>query len=373
MQHKDRPSDPHDEDSPDETLDETLDVHWVSSPTRRARLESAIRYNDEQHYDAEQIKQVQRVVGAEPDGTWSLSTVDAVSIWQRQHQLGADGKVGPQTLAALERAASVRPEDRPRIATVGAWTGQTSFPRIAKDVQFCVDHRIDRLDVVVNDFATQRGPAPFDTYRQSKIVELCQAARDSGLEVHLMSWIMPHADFIEQAAQQLIPLCEQTGASSLQWDAEEPWTKAVDALPYEEAADRIARAFIELPCPMGVNGIGFTPANRFRPLAEICDYLLPQCYATSGSRARPQTVVSLCVDRWRERFGQGKRFVIGLAAYRQEGIEGLTVPEAMNSSLDNVRAYGLDAVVYWSLRQIRESPEVAAVIAAIREPTGGST
>ncbi|MEM9456897.1 MAG: peptidoglycan-binding domain-containing protein [Myxococcota bacterium] len=368
MQDKDRPSDPHDEDS----VDEALDAHWVSSPTRRARLESAIRYNDEQHYDATQIKRVQRVVGAKPDGAWGLRTVDAVSIWQRQHQLGADGKVGPQTLAALERAASIRPEDRPKIATVGAWTGQASFPRIAKDVQFCVDHGLNRLDVVVNDFSKRRGPAPFDTYRPSKIVELCQVARDRGLEVHLMSWIMPHATFIEQAAEQLIPLCEQTGASSLQWDAEEPWTKAMDALPYEEAADRIARAFADLPCPMGVNGIGFVPAKRFRPLAEICDYLLPQCYATAGSRARPQTVVSLCVDRWRERFGRDKRLVIGLAAYRQEGIEGLTPQQAMNSSLDNVRAYGLDTVVYWSLRQIRESPEVAAAVAAIREPAEGS-
>ena len=40
----------------------------------------------------------------------------------------------------------------------------------------------------------------------------------------------------------------------------------------------------------------------------------------------------------------------------------------MSSSLDNVRAYGLDAVVYWSLRAIRESPEITAVVEAIREP-----
>lgn len=333
---------------------------------RQARLDSALRYNTGQNYPSDRITLVQRVVGVEDDGIWSLRTVQAVQVWQRQHQLRPDGKVGPKTLDAFEAAASADPSERPKILTVGAWTGQGSFPRIARDVEFCVNHRINRLDVIVNDFSTDRKPTPFSTYRHAKIVELCRAAKDAGLEVHLMSWIMPHAEFIEQAAQRLLPLCEQTGAASLQWDAEEPWTLAHDPLPYEEAATRIEEAFATRPCPMGVNGIGFTPTDRFGPLARVCDYLMPQCYATAGSRARPGTVVSLCVDRWRRAFGQDKPLVIGLAAYRQEGIEGHTPGQAMTTSLDNVRAYGLDSVVYWNLRAIRESPEVAAVVEAIR-------
>jgi hypothetical protein len=41
-----------------------------------------------------------------------------------------------------------------------------------------------------------------------------------------MSWIMPHAAYIDRAAELLIPICDDVGASSLQWDAEEPWMLA---------------------------------------------------------------------------------------------------------------------------------------------------
>jgi hypothetical protein len=74
-----------------------------------------------------------------------------------------------------------------------------------------------------------------------------------------------------------------------------------------------------------------------------------------------------CIDRWRESFAVDASFVVGLAAYRQSGIKGHTVQSAMEASLLSARAYAVDTVAYWSLSQIRHSPEVTAVIVGIRK------
>ena len=139
-------------------------------------------------------------------------------------------------------------------------------------------------------------------------------------------------------------------------------------IAYEEAAQQVARELASLTVPMGVTGIGYTPADKFGPLAAVCKTLVPQCYATSGGSLKPESAVSSCVDRWRSKGfgGASPAWEIGLAAYRQEGIEGHTVASAMTASLDNARAYQFDSVVYWSLRQIRGSAEVTQVIGSIR-------
>ncbi len=356
--------------SPDSAAQQPTAQRRATSTRRRDRVGAAIAYNDGRDYSSAQIRLVQRVVGVDDDGAWNRTTVEAVQQWQRQHELKVDGKVGPKTLVAFFQAA---PDDheQPAIVNVGAWTGRSSLRESSRDVDFCVAHGINRLDVIVNDHSNKRGLTPFDTYRRPKILELCKKARDAGIEVHLMSWIMPHAPYIEQAADSLIGLCTETEATSLQWDAEEPWTQAVDAQPYEDAAAQIAEAFSSAPCPMGVNGIGFTPAKKFGPLARVCEYLVPQCYATAGSRATPETVVSLSVDRWRRHFGKDRRMEIGLAAYRQDGVQGHTPQSAMTASLANVRAYGFDTVIYWNLRGIQTSPEIASVVANIRSTDKG--
>ncbi|MCA9683229.1 MAG: peptidoglycan-binding protein [Myxococcales bacterium] len=332
----------------------------------------ALEYNKSRNYSADQIRIIQHVVGVHDDGRWGPNTVEGVRKWQAANGLTADGKVGPGTYQAIAAAhqSDAHTADAARVGkidVVGAWTGQSSFGRISEDVDFCLKVGINRLDVIVNEHSKARAPMAFGTYTVSKIVNLCKAARDAGLEVNLMSWIMPHADYIDGAAAQLLPLLEATGAASLQWDAEEPWTLAQDPLPYEDAAQRIAKAFAKRPCPMGVNGIGFTPTEKFGPLAAVCDYLLPQCYATSTNEARPDRIVDSCVTRWRKTFGADKPYIIGLAGYRQDGIPGYTATTAMNTVLGEVRRLGFSKVVYWSLSQIQKSDEVTAVIESIRE------
>ncbi len=268
--------------------------------------------------------------------------------------------------------------EAPGVKHVGAWCGLASLKNADRDIAFARAHGINRLDVIVNDHSAAREPRPFTTYDTTLISRFCNKAQAAGIETHLMSWVMPHAAYIEEAAEQLIPLAAGCNAASVQWDAEEPWTRARNRLPYDVAAARLAESFKDLPCPMGVNGIGYTPAKKFGPLAEICDYVVPQCYSTRSSGQKPEEVVPRFHRRYRKLFANGRAFkppgardkqiVIGLAAYRQKGIPGHTVETAMRTALAGAQALeGVDTVIYWSLRHIRANRRVARVIASIRQ------
>ena len=54
------------------------------------------------------VKQIQKVVGAYPDGIWGAVTTECVKAWQRKKGLTADGLAGPKTLAAMGITAAVQ-------------------------------------------------------------------------------------------------------------------------------------------------------------------------------------------------------------------------------------------------------------------------
>lgn len=265
---------------------------------------------------------------------------------------------------------------------VGAWagTGSMSSPKAVRvAVNFAKSIGLDRLDIIVNDHSAWRAPAKFTTYDASKITALALDAKAAGLAVHLMSWCMPHRDYLLGARDALLPLLERTGAQSIQFDAEEPWTKAQHPMPYPEAAHLLRDLFPraqtmedKLNVMVGVNAIGYTPADKVGPLLAVADYVVPQCYATSTSKLDPGTVVARLVQRWRKvfEFKPTCTWVAGLAAYRQSGIPGYTAESAMRAAFAGAEAQpGVREVIYWSLAQIRSSSTATKTIKALTQRT----
>ena len=284
--------------------------------------------------------------------------------------------IGESPVAILPpgiEVAELEPEpeiEEPGRMTIGMWTGRASLNNPERDVQLCVANNIRRLDVIVNDHSGSRAERDFGIFTETKIRRLVELAQANNIDVHFMSWVMPHESYIEQAAEVLIPLCNELGVSSLQWDAEEPWTQAKDPMDHGKAARRIADAFAQLKCPMGVNGIGYTPVGKFGPLHEVCDYVVPQCYSTRTSGMTPTTVVPRCVRRWHRVFGAEKKMAVGLAAYKQDGIEGHSLESAMRSAFAGAEAIeGVDTVIYWSLSSVRLSSAVAKIIRDLGAPS----
>lgn len=309
------------------------------------------------------------------------------ALVQVGHPVAADGDFGPKTQAAcrgyaqdgtrsgvspwlmlaIYAEAAIAPtlalRRRKGIKTVGAWCGSASLANPKRDVQFAADHNINRLDIVVNDHSRWRAPQDFTLRPTATIKRLCELATAKGIEVHLMSWVMPHRAYIDRAAEVLVPLCADVGASSLMWDAEEPWTLAKRRMPYAAAASHLGAAFEGLSCPMGVTGIGYASVAKLGPLAEVCDYVVPQAYSTRSSGLDPETAPGKFHKRWAKAFG--RPVVLGLAAYRQTGIPGHTAASAMKAAARDAAKYS-DTIIYWNLSALRKSPSTAQVVAQIR-------
>ncbi len=255
----------------------------------------------------------------------------------------------------------VEPEQPRGIQTVGAWAGSSSLRNPTRDVDFCKEHNINRIDVIVNDHSAWREPKDFTLRNDVKLVRLADLAHQVGIEVHLMSWCMPHEKYIVQSAEQLIPLAKLMNAKSIQWDAEEPWTKARKRLPYKEAATILKESFENLHCDMGVNGIGYASVHKLGPLISICSYAVPQAYATVKNGMHPKKAPQQFHNRWRDKFS--KPIVMGLAAYRQKGIVGHTQAQAITAGVEGTNALGtVDTIIYWSLYHIRKNKEIAGAV-----------
>jgi len=236
---------------------------------------------------------------------------------------------------------------------------------IKRDVGIARALGLTRLDVIVNDHSASRRDRPFDTYVRARILALCKAARDAGLEVVLLSWLLPFKDYILRAAGELNAIAAATGARSVCFDAEEPWSKAVDPLPYEVAAQLVEDQMLELP--WGVTGIGYANATKLGPLMRRSSFCIPQCYATRDTPLLPpEHVASTLVAHWKQIFpslvANGTPIHVGLAAYHQDGITGHTVEQALRAAFLDAERTGAADVVWWSLSAIRGDKRVQAAI-----------
>lgn len=68
---------------------------WYSGASAGALSQGLIQW---------QIRRIQRMVGAAPDGLYRAGTTAAVKRWQAAHKISADGIVGPATWAAMVKA-----------------------------------------------------------------------------------------------------------------------------------------------------------------------------------------------------------------------------------------------------------------------------
>jgi hypothetical protein len=245
---------------------------------------------------------------------------------------------------------------------VGAWTGYGSFgdtADMARDVAFAKWLGLSRLDVMVNDHSAKRQPRDFDTYNKGRIAAFCKRAVGEGIAVHLTTWIMPHEKYLRQMGTQMTDLLGQSGAQSVMFDAEEPWTLAAKAMKYEEAGALVGE--VMGPVPFGVTGIGYASGPKLGPLVRRAKYMAPQCYSTKGNTLDPKKAAVQLSNLWRNRFGD-RELVVGLAGYNQDGRPGYTKQSFMTAAFETAKRAQPTSIVYWSLRNIRASRSTANII-----------
>jgi hypothetical protein len=253
------------------------------------------------------------------------------------------------------------------IKKVGAWATRSTHADPSKTVQELLAARCNFVSIMCNDIPDGR---VFEVFDQERIVALALACKSAGIEVHLTSWIRPYSSYIDQAADELIPLFARCHASLLVWDAEEPWTQADSPrLSYSAAASRIADRFVSVP--MGVTAIGSVSESKIEALAQVCGVWIPQAYATTESDSKPGTVVPYCLKQWRDDLGVGDTkgeprngWIVGLAGYDL----GTKPAAMMQPPVDDALAAGLTSVCYWTLPAIHRDADVLDFVSRLREP-----
>ena len=221
---------------------------------------------------------------------------------------------------------------------------------------------LTRLDLMVNDMSARRRPVAFELRDRGRILAVAEQCAKHDIELNLVSWIMPHYDFLHEAADVLIPLAVETHARSIQWDAEEPWMRARDPMPYDAAGELVGKLFGAVD--MATNAIGYASVSKLSPLLKVSAEAIPQCYSTSTSGVKPERVDAL-MKRWMDKFGHlvpEGAFTGGLAAYRQEGIEGHTEASAMGTAINELAAMGISRFMYWHLDELLRDRGARAVV-----------
>ena len=263
---------------------------------------------------------------------------------------------------------SVRGALVPGIKDWGVWAGARSLANPRRDVAFMRSIGVTTCHIILNDLSGKRAPCPYTIRNRARIVALANLCHANGIEVVLMSWILPHKAHIEAAFETLEPLMRDCKARMLCWDLEEPWTLGEACpvwgrRPHKKAGALIGELFKFVP--MGMTGIRYAPVAKLRPVAVHCLKKYVQSYSTSSSGASPLTVVDKGMRKWTKDYGSG--VVSALAGYRQKGIKKdkrrvYTVREALLATFAAAAKHG-DEVCIWVLDTIRFSPEIAHAFA----------
>lgn len=245
------------------------------------------------------------------------------------------------------------------ITRVGVWTGISSLLNQDRDVAAIQEAGVTDVHVMVNDFSKARRRTKFRTYDTDLIIQFCKRLRKVGVRIHLTSWIMPHRGFQVEARRQLEWLVRKTGAASLVWDAEEPWTRARGLEKWEKHAESVkylVKLFQGFPVPIGVTGIVYTSRKKTGPLIAACDFSIPQAYATFTSGIAPQRAQRVAVRRYREM--GSKQIVMGLAAYR-------TNVKRISDDVEQTSLLGVNEIAYWSLAAIRQNQAIKRFVGGL--------
>lgn len=258
------------------------------------------------------------------------------------------------------------PTDPDGLHRVGVWVGRAGAVNPKRAVRDMVRLGATDCYCMVNELSRHRLEVPFSFYGGA--VDLADACHAAGIRFHITTWILPHRGFLSSMCLHMPGLIERTGAASVMFDAEEPWTLSRRHQGWKAAAKMLRGIMDQDPwgVPLGITGIGYASTRKLKPLADLCDYLTPQAYSTRTSKLDCRNVARKFVNIWARKFGD-KEQRVGLAAYRQRGVKGSdgTELDAMLKAIASVPPE-VDEVIFWYLPTLRMNERTAQALLKLR-------
>lgn len=258
---------------------------------------------------------------------------------------------------------------------IAAWSESGAIKNPGPWVKAALDANLSEVQLIVNDGLSKRGqpPKPFHIKHEKHIPAAVKRFHDAGIDVSFMTWVLPNDEWLDGILFDLFPIAVGVGASAVELDAEEPWTKAKKG--HERFVQRwtdnrpFSRHF-----PVGVNAIVSTNKARLAMLADFCDYVCAQGYATNmygsktykrGGKVRnqykrpmwyPGQMQHSAYGVYEPLFGATKvKQVLGVNAFWLAGAGDMSAKRALCAQLDAAENIGFDMVRLWSLRWLKGS------------------
>jgi len=276
----------------------------------------------------------------------------------------------------IERTEAAEPVNT-GLTSVDAWTGRASLSTRtgASRLRLAQELGLTGVRQIVNDntgrmregrwFQNEKWHLYFD---EDRIVSTLAPYVDAGIRVRLMSWLVPQADYVDQAADALMRIGERLGHCGLEFDLEEPWT--TDRYePHAEVAARFWRAFSGYKGTLGINCIVYHHQRKIGDLFTDnprCDYTLLQAYSTNrqtSAHLSPRRIGTTAHKLFRKRYGDAPTMEMGTAWYRLDGAGGMTAPKALRAQMETARNIGeVTETCGWYLESIRRSKGVQGEI-----------
>lgn len=241
---------------------------------------------------------------------------------------------------------------------VGAWAESSVFKDPSRDLDAALACGLSELGCVVNNAYKNKSWHLLAPHK--KIETAVRLFHDAGLEVSLMTWVVPSLGWANGMLTDLFPLAAALPVWAVEDDIEEPWTRARTKGAREEYAAhmRSHRAYSR-DFARGANAIVYTPHDKFGLVAADADYVCAQAYGTNrwkGQHLFPGRIQKTALRLWEPRYGARRcRRVMGVPAYRLKGAGGHSTQRAMTLQLDACRDIGVELARFWSLRHLRGS------------------
>lgn len=347
--------------------------------------QEAVEYNTRQGFTTHQVRMIQRVVGAKPDGVWGPKTVEAIYNWQKERGLAADGKVWKSSRGNTwpVMLSMAREDDTARIKTpatvpcpanltLGCWVDDSQRIQQHEYVQKMADLGFNSMALMVD-----RADEPWTPlYTEAEIDKIAKLADDKDMEIVLTTWPYPNRQVLDTMADRMarLMLVAPEVIRAAEGDTEFNWhVRHLDGFAtLDEAEEYWSDKLTEIcePTEARREQTTFTSHTENGPAAGMAihmDRLLPQAYSV---RSRKKRDGSEWLIPWAHTYGPGQmqkhtldrtmqvpgvpesiQMGCGLAAYDQ-GWPGHDPEEAMRVAYSTAVEYGCVEIRYWSFKWI---------------------
>lgn len=260
-------------------------------------------------------------------------------------------------LVVIGMAGIASARSRSRKRRISVWWDVIGSLTVRKLDQYIADLKTLGVSGVVIMLNEAYSDTLNTAFTERELEVFTAALRKNGIWFGLDTWIKPSRAYIE-SLPALFPLAKRLGASFIEFDVEGPWKPAqvVGYASLEEASKHVASVMSRSPVPWGVTTLMERLKTTAWTIAKYGSFVALQGYSrvhTDDPRGTlPGVYQQRVYNDSRAVCGPDMPFIMGLAAFDQEGFSDMTPKTAMLAAAKASYDLGVRELRFWSWKWI---------------------